>query len=80
MPNLMVFISNLDVAPDGFHLAAIAYVEPDSPAIGVDAAIPWTATANQINAAMIDAAVIAAAASGYIVLPGDKKILICGAV
>lgn len=79
MPNMFVLLSNMSIENGGYTVAAIAYVEPDSPAIGVSVGVAWNATASQLNNAVIDAAVVSAAAAGYIVGPADKKILMGGA-
>lgn len=84
MAHISIYVSSQVTGRGGVRVGGTALVSPgdDSsvpwPWQTID--IPWTATAAQVNQAILDAALAAVSAGGYTTLPGDNRIVIGGAV
>lgn len=78
MPDLIAYVSSVALGEtDGYRVSGIALVSlkaPDIPWATAD--IPWRATPADVNAAIRDAAVAAAAREGFPVGPLDSTVVI----
>ncbi len=78
--SLIIIPTDLSHGSSSVFITFKAFAQPDSGALSGVAEVAWNALAAEVNAAIKDAAVQAAANAGYTVGALDKKTLIGGAV
>ena len=80
MANIVIFVGSVVSGPvsNTYRLQAEVHVAPNDDVRLFYVDIPWTATANATNQAVIDAGTAAAVAAGFTVASGDKKIVFAG--